>query len=179
MKDKGLDKGLIETRDDSARNQRGWDKGFFGFRKMFRDYLKKLHVPFFDECCDADLEDAGAYPVRYNTLQQRLEYFNGSDWVDIVSIAETTSTTTTTSSTTTTTTAPSDIRLKSNIRPTGRTLKVLPEYTWDWNDTAKSLGLDHHRTVGILAQEALEVCPEIVSIGEDGFYRVNYGMLSE
>jgi len=108
MKDFGLDKGLVETRELSARNQRGWSKGFFGFRKMFWDYLKKLHVPFYDDCCPTAIEEEATFPVRYNTTLERLEYFNGTDWVDIISISETTSTTTTstttTSSTTTTTT---------------------------------------------------------------------------
>lgn len=103
MRDYGIDKGLIEFRDDASRTQRGWSKGFFGFRKMFRDYLTKLNVPFYDPCCPTTSEE-GTYPVRYNANLERLEYFNGTSWVDIVSIGETTSTTTT--STTTTTTAP-------------------------------------------------------------------------
>lgn len=101
MKDKGLDMGLIETRDTSARNQRGWGKGFWGFRKMFWDYLKKLHVPFFDDCCEDP--DSG-YPVRYNPTLERLEWYDGRAWGDIVSISETTSTTTTTTEEPTTTT---------------------------------------------------------------------------
>jgi len=105
MRDKGLDKGLIREFDDSKRDRRGWSKGFFGFRKMFRDYLTKLNVAFFDTCCpEASEEDA--YPVRYNASLQALEYFNGETWTDIESIDETTSTTTTSSTTTTTTAAP-------------------------------------------------------------------------
>ena len=100
MKDYGLDKGLIQFRDDSDRKQRGWGKGFWGFRKMFRDYLTKLNVIFHDECCPATSEE-GIYPVRYNANLQRLEYFNGTAWADISGIVETTTT-----STTTTTTAP-------------------------------------------------------------------------
>lgn len=107
MKDYGLDKGLIKFLDDSERSKRGWSKGFWGFRKMFRDYLTKLNVAFYDTCCPAASEE-GMFPVRYNSNLQRLEMFNGTAWVDIVSISETTSTTTTTtsSSTTTTTTVP-------------------------------------------------------------------------
>lgn len=55
MRDKGLDKGLIREFNTSDRNKRGWSKGFFGFRKMFWDYLTKLHVGFNDPCC----QDAG------------------------------------------------------------------------------------------------------------------------
>lgn len=107
MRDKGLDKGLIRSFDDSKRELRGQSKGFFGFRKMFRDYLTKLNVAFYDTCCPAATEE-GIYPVRYNATLGILEYFNGTEWVDIVGIVETTTTTTTTtsSSTTTTTTAP-------------------------------------------------------------------------
>lgn len=107
MRDYGIDKGFVQFRDDSKRDQRGWGKGFFGFRKMFRDYLTKLNVAFFDECCPAASEE-NMYPVRYNALLQRLEFFNGTEWADITGIDETTTTTTTstttTSSTTTTTT---------------------------------------------------------------------------
>lgn len=104
MRDFGIDKGFVKQMDTSDRSKRGWVKGVFGFRKMFWDYLKKLHVPFFDECCPTAAEDENMFPVRYNGVLLRLEYFNGSDWVDIPNITETTTTTTT--STTTTTTAP-------------------------------------------------------------------------
>lgn len=106
MKDKGLDKGLIQTRDTSDRKQRGWKNGFFGFRKMFWDYLTKLNVAFYDECC-VDASTEGMLPVRWNENLLRLEKFNGTAWVDIEEVIEvptTTTTTTTTTSTTTTTT---------------------------------------------------------------------------
>lgn len=82
MRDYGIDKGLIEFRDDSKRDQRGWGKGFFGFRKMFRDYLTKLNVPFFDACCPALTGDI--YPVRYNDDDSVLErYSSDGEWVPI------------------------------------------------------------------------------------------------
>ena len=97
MKDYGIDKGLVQFQDDSQRTQRGWGKGFWGFRKMFRDYLKKLNVAFFDTCCE-DASEAGIMPVRWNDTLQRLEKFDGTSWVNISQIVETTSTTTTTTS---------------------------------------------------------------------------------
>lgn len=100
MRDKGLDKGLIRYFDDSKRDKRGWNKGFFGFRKMFRDYLAKLNVPFFDTCCTAASEE-GMYPVRFNSNLQRLEYFDGTTWADLTEIVEPTTTTTSTTTTTT------------------------------------------------------------------------------
>lgn len=48
MKDKGLDRGLVQQFETSARMGKGH---FYGFRKMFWDYLNKLNVPFFDSCC--------------------------------------------------------------------------------------------------------------------------------
>ncbi len=105
MKHLGIDKGLVREQDTSNRNQRGWAKGFFSFRKMFWDYLNKLNVPFYDICCDTAAENT--FPVRWNESLLRLEKFNGTSWVDITQIVETTTTTTTsTSSTTTTTTLP-------------------------------------------------------------------------
>ena len=104
MKDRGLDKGLIQTRDTSSRKQRGWGKAFFGFRKMFWDYLPKLNVPFIDCCCE-DAGVTGVSPVRYNSVLMRLEYFSCEEnrWLDIPDDGLPTTTTTTTSTTTTTT----------------------------------------------------------------------------
>ena len=80
--------------------------------------------------------------------------------------------------TTTTTTSfipVSDMRLKSNITATGNTVGGLPEYTWTWNATAVSLGLDNNPTKGVLAQEALEKCPQFVVYDTTiGYFRVNY-----
>jgi hypothetical protein len=92
MRDYGLDKGLIEFRDDTARNQRGWSKGFFGFRKMFRDYLTKLNVPFYDPCCPA--LTGLFFPVRWNEEDDVLERFDSATetWVSADLIADSIST---------------------------------------------------------------------------------------
>lgn len=74
----GIDKSLVERRDDS-RSQRGWRKGFFSFRKMFWDYLTKLNVPFYDACCPA--QTGVFFPVRFNGIELSLERFDGTDWV--------------------------------------------------------------------------------------------------
>jgi hypothetical protein len=79
MLDYGIDKGLVKRFNDSDRDKRGWNKGFFGFRKMFRDYLTKLNVPFYDPCCPA-LTGAN-FPVRYNDTTDTLERYNGTAWV--------------------------------------------------------------------------------------------------
>jgi hypothetical protein len=75
MRDYGIDKGLIEFRDDSDRKQRGWSKGFWGFRKMFRDYLTKLNVAFYDTCCPA-AGDVTIRPVSYNDTSNQIRYFD-------------------------------------------------------------------------------------------------------
>jgi hypothetical protein len=51
---------------------------------------------------------------------------------------------------------------------------LLDEYTWSWN---KEAGDTDEPCIGVIAQEALEVYPEVVSLGEDGYYRVNYDLL--
>lgn len=81
MRDYGIDKGLIEFRDDSKRDQRGWSKGFWSWRRMFRDYLTKLNVAFYDTCCPAATA-AGIVPVRYNDTSNTLQYYNVAtdDW---------------------------------------------------------------------------------------------------
>ena len=85
--------------------------------------------------------------------------------------------------TTTTTTSfipVSDTRLKINITATGNTVGGLSEYTWTWNATAVSLGLDNNPTKGVLAQEALEKCPQFVVYDTTiGYFRVDYNNLSK
>lgn len=63
----------------------------------------------------------------------------------------------------------SDKRLKKNIRFMGKTLGGHNLYQWDWKDAA--IG---QPTFGVMAQELLETLPEAVSVGDDGFYRVDY-----
>lgn len=97
-------------------------------------------------------------------------------------IEPTTSTTTTEEETTTTTTTvivPSDKRLKENIVPTGGMIGEFNEYTWDWNERAKSLGLDTFPNRGVIAQEVMYKCPEAVILDSDGYYRVNYNKIKK
>ena len=93
----------------------------------------------------------------------------------------TTTTTTATPVTTTTSTSlpvPSDIRLKENIVLTGNFIGEFPEYTWDWNNTAKSLNLSHYPTTGVIAQEVLEKKPEAIVFDTNiGYLRVNYNKI--
>jgi len=66
MRDYGIDKGSVRYLDDSKRDHRGWSQGFWGFRKMFRDYLTKLNVAFYDTCCPESTPGRTLFP--YTTL---------------------------------------------------------------------------------------------------------------
>jgi hypothetical protein len=68
----------------------------------------------------------------------------------------------------------SDIRLKKNIKATGRFIGRLREYTWDWNSEAQRIGWSGHRTRGVLAQEALFMYPDMVTLHTNGYFMVNY-----
>lgn len=71
----------------------------------------------------------------------------------------------------------SDVRLKENIVSLGK-VNGHKMYSWDWNDTAKALGIDNP-TVGVLAQEVMEYLPEAVRESSNGYYEVDYKMLEE
>ena len=64
----------------------------------------------------------------------------------------------------------SDMRLKKDIIRVGTTRYQLPLYDFNYIDQPG-------RFEGVMAQDVLKVMPEAVSIGTDGFYRVNYPML--
>jgi len=64
----------------------------------------------------------------------------------------------------------SDIRLKTDIRQVGTTAHNLPLYTFRY------IGKDGQYE-GVMAQDVLKLVPIAVSVGEDGYYRVNYNML--
>jgi len=68
----------------------------------------------------------------------------------------------------------SDVRLKKNMRKTGRFIKGFTEYTWEWNDEARRIGVLSHPTSGVIAQEVLNVYPQVVTKGSHGYYSINY-----
>ncbi len=73
--------------------------------------------------------------------------------------------------------AKSDIRLKENVMKVGDVQPGVGWYTWDWNDTAKAMGIDTP-TEGVIAQELKEVDPSAVIMGEDGYYSVDYSKVN-
>ena len=64
----------------------------------------------------------------------------------------------------------SDRRCKQDVRCVGRTVFGLPYYEFKYIGNAET-----HE--GVMAQDVLNVMPSAVSIGEGGFYRVNYDAL--
>lgn len=82
MKDFGIDKGLVQRHDLSKP---GVKNSLFGFRKMFWDYLNKMGVPFFDECCPASATTGS--PVRFNETTSKLQYLDKDTkvWTDVPS----------------------------------------------------------------------------------------------
>ena len=64
----------------------------------------------------------------------------------------------------------SDMRLKKEIIRVGTTRYHLPLYDFNYINQPG-------RYEGVMAQDVLKVMPEAVTIGADGYYRVNYTML--
>jgi hypothetical protein len=64
----------------------------------------------------------------------------------------------------------SDIRLKTNIHRVGTTVMNLPLYSFAYRGK-------HGTYIGVMAQDVLKVEPSAVSVGNDGFYRVDYQKL--
>jgi endosialidase-like protein len=64
----------------------------------------------------------------------------------------------------------SDLRLKDDIVRIGNTSHGLPLYRFRYKGGRDSFA-------GVMAQDVLGVMPEAVTVGADGFYRVNYAKL--
>lgn len=72
MLDKGICKGLVSQFDTVYNN------GFYGFRKMFREYLTLLNVAYYDQCC---LDGTTiALPLRWSVVDASIQYFDGTIW---------------------------------------------------------------------------------------------------
>jgi hypothetical protein len=64
----------------------------------------------------------------------------------------------------------SDLRLKQDVRCVGTTVFGLPLYHFKYIGKPETYE-------GVMAHEVLQVMPDAVSRGEDGYYRVNYSAL--
>ncbi len=65
---------------------------------------------------------------------------------------------------------PSDVRLKTDIEQVGTTVYGLPLFHFRYKT-------GEERFEGVMAQDVLDVMPDAVSRGSNGFYRVNYAKL--
>lgn len=68
---------------------------------------------------------------------------------------------------------PSDVRLKTNIKVTGKLESGLNTYSWDWNAEGQKLTGDKSSS-GVIAQEVAEMFPEAVITGDHGYMMVDY-----
>jgi len=64
----------------------------------------------------------------------------------------------------------SDLRLKHDVHRVGTTVFGLPLYHFKYLRKSETYE-------GVMAQDVLEVMPGAVSVGADGYYRVNYNTL--
>lgn len=69
----------------------------------------------------------------------------------------------------------SDERLKTNI-VFDREIEGIKFYNWDWTDEAISIGANGQDTYGVLAQEVINIYPEVV-IDNGSFYTIDYKTL--
>ena len=72
----------------------------------------------------------------------------------------------------------SDRRLKKNIAPLTQ-INGVNYYTWEWNDAAKAAGFGDQPRSGVIADELMEIHPDLVFRGDDGYLRVDYAGLNE
>jgi hypothetical protein len=72
--------------------------------------------------------------------------------------------------------APSDIRLKENIKAIGYLPNGLPVYEYEFKPEFKHIG-GEGKHIGVMAQEVEKVMPEAVIEHPDGYKMVNYGAL--
>lgn len=70
----------------------------------------------------------------------------------------------------------SDKRLKKNVVKIAN-INGVNYYTWEWNDTAKALGAGNQPRSGVIADELMQIHPDLVFRGDDGYLRVDYAGL--
>ena len=70
----------------------------------------------------------------------------------------------------------SDVRLKDNIEKIGDLENGLGFYKWEWNNSAKALGVSSPN-FGVLAQEVKEIIPNAVIKDRTGYYKVDYNSI--
>ena len=127
------------------------------------EYLQKNHPTHFDELVR-----------RLKIIRKEItDYTDGIDAVINGNFKETVNNSMKTKSRES---LPSDIRLKENIEHL-ETVEGIRYYTWDWNQEAKRVGLNHGPTWGVMAQEIQKTHPQAIVEGPQGYLLVNYGAL--
>lgn len=71
MKDYAIERGYVKKVDSNSDST----KGFFFLRKMFREYLNKLNIGFYDSCC---IDASTKLPVYVDKVTNVLTYVNTS-----------------------------------------------------------------------------------------------------
>ncbi len=77
---------------------------------------------------------------------------------------------------------PSDARLKTNIETINNPLSLIEKlrgvrYNWNTQKYPNRKDFDTKPEIGLIAQEVKEVVPEVVEVGDDGYYRIEYGKM--
>ena len=77
---------------------------------------------------------------------------------------------------------PSDARLKTNIQTIQNPLSLITKlrgvrYNWNTAKYPNRRDFDNKPEIGLIAQEVKEVVPEVVDVGDDGYYRIEYGKM--
>ena len=73
--------GYVEKRSNKSSDANTGKVGFH-LERWLKKALTFLNVPFYDKCCDTTT----VKPVRYNVTLTRLEYFDGTSWIDITTL---------------------------------------------------------------------------------------------
>jgi hypothetical protein len=68
----------------------------------------------------------------------------------------------------------SDVLLKDKLTKVDTLPNGLGLYTWEWNDTAKKLGISLQPTYGVVAQEVQTLVPDAVSLHDNGYMVIDY-----
>merc|ERR1712007_222119 len=70
----------------------------------------------------------------------------------------------------------SDIQLKTDLKMVSTLPNGVEVYSWTWNKIAESKGLSG-KSVGVIAQQVMNIVPGSVSKGTDGFMKVDYSKI--
>ena len=71
---------------------------------------------------------------------------------------------------------PTIVIIDGKDKKVGQLPSGLPTYTWDWKEEFKHL-VGNQPTLGVIAQEAMELFPEAVSMHADGYLQVDYSRI--